>query len=792
VSPVKRSVARSAVRLWSGREVRRRWLSLVVLGVLAGLAAGLVTAAVGGAQRSATAYPRMREQLLAADAVFFPSQVSIGDADVTKLSSIPEVAAWSGFALLPGWFDQLGPNSGPLLPVGDSWFTTIERPKILQGRLPDPKGDDEAVVNEAALKYGAHVGMTLTFRTYTPADYSKFGDTVVPKPDQLHGPVTNMKVVGVVRLPLESVLPLGAGPNIYPSPGWFAKHHGQVAIYFTNAFVRLKQGAADVATFQARVAQVYGRSDIPIKDLSDDIKRVEDSTDLERTALLLFALAALIASFVLIGQAFVRSVHAESDSVPTLNAMGLDPPALVTGLTLPHLLSVGVAAVVTTVTTVALWARFPIGLARQLDPDVGYHAPVSYLLIGAAAAAFVTLAVAFGAAWLTTRAVLGHSRTRRTRVVGAMTRSGAPVPAAVGASLALEQSGSKGSVPVRPALAAATAAVLGVVGAVTLVTGIDDAVHDPARTGRTWQLEAEPNTMDQVDASARLPGVSAAALGSRAATTVRGQDVPFYAIEHLKGAINFVVLHGRAPEGNDEIMLGAHSAKVLHAKIGSTLRADSGGPELHVVGIGLLVQTPHTTFDEGGLVTMSTLDAASRSTIGDREGFLLVDAPKEEVARVQAGLQRLGVDAAPPDPVPDVLNLAQVRRLPYLLAGFLILLGLGAVGHALMTVSRRRSKELAVLRAVGLSPGQAAACVAWQAIVVALIALGIGIPLGVIVGREVWQAVANSVPLVYVGPFSPRLLIATVPIALAALLIMSVAPAWQAARLQTAETLRTE
>src|SRR6478672_13591518 len=76
---------RGALGVWTRSELRRRWLSLVVLGVLGGLAAGLALAAIGGARRTQTAYTRMRSQLLASDAVFFPSQVDIGDADITKL-----------------------------------------------------------------------------------------------------------------------------------------------------------------------------------------------------------------------------------------------------------------------------------------------------------------------------------------------------------------------------------------------------------------------------------------------------------------------------------------------------------------------------------------------------------------------------------------------------------------------------------------------------------------------------------------------------------------------------------
>ena len=306
-------------------------------------------------------------------------------------------------------------------------------------------------------------------------------------------------------------------------------------------------------------------------------------------------------------------------------------------------------------------------------------------------------------------------------MVGAASRAGASVPAAVGASLALEQAGGRrGAVPVRSALAAATAAVLGVVAATTLVSGINDALHDPARSGRTWKLEVEADNADQVLHPPAVPGLADMALVSRFAATVRGKDVPFYALDELKGAVRFVVLHGRQPVGDDETMIGARSAKVLHVGLGDTIRSDKGGPTLRIVGIGLMTQTPHSTFDEGALMSMKAVDAASGQTFEDREGFLLFSpSPGTKVSSLQAELAKVGLEAAPPAPVADVTNLGQVRSLPYLLAGFLIVLGLGAVAHALMTVSRRRAKELAVLRAVGLSPRQAAACVGWQAVVVA-------------------------------------------------------------------------
>jgi putative ABC transport system permease protein len=209
----------AAVRLWSRSELRRRWVALVLLGVLAGLAAGLAMAAIDGAGRTTTAYERMRTRYLGADAVFFPSQVQVYDADVTKLSQLPEVAAWGGFANTEGVFDEI-PDASPIVPVGSAWFTTIEKAKVLEGRLPDPNRDDEAVINESALKVGKALGLglgsVLTWRNLSPADKEALGGNPPADFDwtKATGPVTKLHVVGVIRQPMEYVLSFASGPSL--------------------------------------------------------------------------------------------------------------------------------------------------------------------------------------------------------------------------------------------------------------------------------------------------------------------------------------------------------------------------------------------------------------------------------------------------------------------------------------------------------------------------------------------------------------------------------------------------
>jgi ABC-type lipoprotein release transport system permease subunit len=152
-----------------------------------------------------------------------------------------------------------------------------------------------------------------------------------------------------------------------------------------------------------------------------------------------------------------------------------------------------------------------------------------------------------------------------------------------------------------------------------------------------------------------------------------------------------------------------------------------------------------------------------------------------------------GDEVGPGDtPVQDVVLLRNVRTLPEALAIFLALLGIAALGHALITTVRRRRHDLAVLRAIGLRPRQSAACIFWQAMTVAIIALAVGIPLGVVVGRVSWRWVANSTPLLYVPPLAALAILVAIPAAILLANMLAAYPARRAAGVRPAEVLRTE
>jgi ABC-type lipoprotein release transport system permease subunit len=82
-----------------------------------------------------------------------------------------------------------------------------------------------------------------------------------------------------------------------------------------------------------------------------------------------------------------------------------------------------------------------------------------------------------------------------------------------------------------------------------------------------------------------------------------------------------------------------------------------------------------------------------------------------------------------------VISLARIADVPVLLSGLLALLAVGTLAHMLVSSTRRRRRDLAILKALGFTRSQVQAAVAWQATTITAIALLIGLPAGIAAGR---------------------------------------------------------
>jgi len=782
---------RAAIGVWARNEVARRWKGLVALGVLAGLVGGLALAAVAGARRTSTAYERFREATGRSDAIVFATLIGVIDADYTPVRNLPEVEDAGEFTLTPVRVEGY-PTLSQLAPNDDRLYRTINRPLLVSGRLPDPARVDEVVVNRrAAAQLGLGVGDRL--KLVSSLDLFASGPALAGD-----GPSVDATIVGVGYSAMEITF-LGDEPGFVPSAALLAQHPEIPRA--GNLVVRLRPGT-DVAAFGQRAADAMGLPNLPVRDLAEDTKRVTHGTDLERTALLIFAAAAALAGVVLVGQALARTVYGLADPAGPLRAIGFTRNALVAGMVLPIAVTAAAASATALGAAVGLSRWFPVGLAGRLEPDRGVHADWLVIVPGVALVAAAVLAGAAISGVRATSPSRGHSALRTWFALAPTLRRVAPLPAVIGAGLALDRGEGNRALPVRPALVSGIAAVLGVVGAFGLLRGIDDALARPDRSGQFWDADVLPSedlaTDDIVAATSaddRVTDVGALRLTD---VDFEGASAPVYALRPIKGSRTFTLLEGRRPVTAEEAVIGPATARALRKGIGDTVRV--GGPEgrdLRVVGKGLLPQTPHFGFDQGFWMTLEGFDAVApaESDAARAEAVLVRFAPglsgEAGIARLK---ERLGQDAEiQPSSLPaDVAYLRNVRTLPKALAGFLVLLGLGALGHVLATAVRRRGHDLAVLRAIGFRPLQVAGCVAWQAVTMSVVALAVGIPLGIAAGRWSWRWVADATPLLYVPPLAAAVVLVCVPAALVLANLMAALPARQAARLRPADVLRAE
>ena len=330
----------SAPLLWAGADVRRRWRSLVVLGLLAGITAGLAMAAFAGARRTDTALARLDKVTNAPDAIIFASQVGDLHPEWSRLAARPEVAQLAVWEL---FFCNIYGQPGGLLfaSAGDGWLSSIDKPVVLAGRMFNPKAADEVVVDDQfASAEKVRVGDVVPVQAYALDQPEATGTP--------HGPTMKLRVVGIVRTAEELLFV----PGVLVSPGVVAKYRNQ-AVFDPNAVVRLKGGQAGMNALRRDVNSLVAPG-VPVLDLHDTSRRVTTSLAVESFALYMIALALVLAGGLLVAQVLSRSSAFIGDDVASLRAMGMTRPQVACAATFSTCLAIGVALLVGLMAAVAL------------------------------------------------------------------------------------------------------------------------------------------------------------------------------------------------------------------------------------------------------------------------------------------------------------------------------------------------------------------------------------------------------------------------------------------------------
>ena len=139
-----------------------------------------------------------------------------------------------------------------------------------------------------------------------------------------------------------------------------------------------------------------------------------------------------------------------------------------------------------------------------------------------------------------------------------------------------------------------------------------------------------------------------------------------------------------------------------------------------------------------------------------------------------------------------VTNYAGIDATPMVLAALLAVIGVAVLGQFIMVSARRRRRDFAIFKTLGMSRRQIRSVTAWQVSTLTGLALLAGLPLGIAAGRWSWVIFARGlgIPDAAITPIGPVLLM--VPAVIAVANAVAFWPGRATARLRPAEVLHAE
>jgi hypothetical protein len=360
---------------------------------------------------------------------------------------------------------------------------------------------------------------------------------------------------------------------------------------------------------------------------------------------------------------------------------------------------------------------------------------------------------------------------------------------------------------VRSSLAGVTLGIVTLVGAITFGASLAHLLGTPALYGHTWDVELttyDDTLADRGVAAIREDDrVDGAAVGyARGSFQVEGDRVDGLVIRSVTGDLAPAILEGRRPEAADEIALGSRTMRSIGADVGDTaavapFAADRDPVPMEIVGRAVFpVFGEVGRLGEGVYLNPAGAERIDGEPVDPADASLLIRlGPGADLDAVvddlQAELDSFIFVISQGRPT-DIVNFGRVEATPYILGGILAALSVATLAHLLVSATRRRRRELAVLKTLGFVSAQVRATVGWQATTLVLVALLIGVPLGIIAGRWAWILFADGLGVVAVPRVPLMALAVLVPCAVLVANLVAAAPAAAAARTRPAIVLRSE
>ncbi len=821
-------------RFWA--TFKHRLGGYLALVLLVGLIGGAAMGAVAAARRTQSSYSAFLASTHPSDVsvnlsipntaagqiVGYDSKIVDTIRHLPHVSSVESYAELNAYPLNPdGTLNNVSvPTDGSV----DGLYFDTDRVTITRGRMADPNRVDEVVMSaDVVAHFGLHVGSVVPWGFYANADSTEPG---LFQPNQTPHLRVDLKVVGIGLFNTAVVqddIDTESSIFILFTPA-LTRQLTQCCAQNSVVALRLDRGARDVATVEAEITQAIP----PGVHLSDTIPsteaaKTERAIKPESIALGAFGLIAGLAALLIAAQLIGRQLRVGDDDLDALRSLGASPAMAATDGLIGVVGSIVIGALLGLGVAVGLSPLAPIGPVRPLYPSRGIAFDWTVLGLGVLTLIFVLSAAAVVLATAgARRRSYRRSRSmmpRHSRVARLAAGAGPSAPTVVGIRFALEPGRGRNTVPVRSAIFGATLAVVVIVSTIIFSASFHALVSRPALYGWNWDYELSGG-----GGVGAVPEQQSAELLKADRDVAEFSGVYFWGAEldgqtvHVVGAslnapVGPPLLSGHGLEADDEIVLGAATLAQLHKHVGDTVDAsiDSTTPtKLRIVGTATMptigFSGSHPTMGEGALLLYQFIPEADRNFVGNAptgpEAIFVRFRPGADRGKALEALNHIattlslptnyGVEVQSVLRPAEIVNFRSMTSMPLYLGIALAIGATSALALTLVASVRRRRRDLALLKTLGFTRRQLAAAIAWQSTVAVGIGVVIAVPIGLIVGRSLWDMFANEIHAVP-EPIVPTMAIGLIAIGslLLANLVAAI-PAQSAARTPATLLLRGE
>jgi hypothetical protein len=792
-------------------------------------------ASLAGARRTETSFHQFLESTNPSDlsfitGLFHPDPTGYDASLIKKISHLPHVARIENEAGYSA--ERVGPKGYPVSwsPKGgleqvtlyssiNGVFFNMDRMVVLSGRLPNPANAHQvAMTADAAQLMGVHLGSK--FRLGVDGNVQSLSNCQRCKPLAR----TVVTLVGIVTTSNGLVVDdTDVSPTIFATPA-FTKPLMKCCADPTISNLQISGGSRELPVVEAEITRILPHG---IPQLFTATSSVSEATAQrvikpEAIALGIFGLIVSLVTLIIALQLLGRQLRLGADELEVVRALGGGPLMTSFDGLIGAVGAILIGSVLAGAVAFVLSPLAPIGPVRPVYPTPGLA--FDGLVIGLGVLVLVVLLIAIAVAISFHRAP--HRVARRSaraaahssKLVRAATVAGLPAPAVCGIRFALVPGDGRQASPVRSAVVGSVVAVSVVVATLTFGSSLDTLVSRPPLYGWNWtvvmaaaggvgvmpeaQTEKELNNDPDVVAwsgydfaQLQFNGHTESVLGTRPGATVMPP-----------------LLSGHDLDGPDQVVLGAQTLAQLHKKVGETVvvsAASGKATTLRIVGTATMPAiggSQHTELGTGAVLDFQLIPKSARNIFdlpggGTNTVFIRMKTPFTASALHRlhkiipvlenAAQDEVGLVSKPARPA-EVADAGTLRATPAFLAFALAAAAVVALGLTLVASVRRRRRDLALLKALGFTQRQLAAAVAWQATVAALIGLIVGIPVGAIIGRELWILFARSINVVP-EPTVPVLSVLLVGVgSLVFANLVALLPGRSAARTSAALILRAE